>query len=233
LRQGFEFLASAKESGLLLSLALALNCFSTILAWRGEGSEALKHADALVGLAAEHGFSNWYSFGKLVRGLALAILRRAGEAVAEITEALESLEATAAAIPGWAYANLASSYLMATQPQEGLNTTAKALEIAAHTGDAEAKPELHRLHGELLPMSDPTESAEAEVSFRSAVEVARKQSAKLAELRATTSLARLLASQGRRDKARAMLADIYHWFTEGFDTADLKDAKALLDELSA
>ena len=202
------------------------------MAWRGEGSEALEHADALVGLAAERGFSNWHSFGRLVRGLALGILQRAGEAVAEITEALESLEATGAAIPGWAYANLASSYLVATQPQEGLKTTAKALEIAAHTGDAEAKAELHRLHGELLLMSDPTESAEAEFSFRSAVEVARKQSAKLAELRATTSLARLLRGSNRHDEARPMLGNIYNWFTEGFDTADLKDAKALLDELS-
>jgi predicted ATPase len=74
--------------------------------------------------------------------------------------------------------------------------------------------------------------AEAENSFRTSIEIARRQSAKSLELRATTSLARLLAKQGRRDEARAMLAEIYGWFTEGFDTADLKDAKALLEELS-
>ncbi|MGB6554895.1 MAG: hypothetical protein WBE78_15505, partial [Candidatus Binataceae bacterium] len=73
----------------------------------------------------------------------------------------------------------------------------------------------------------------AERRFRSAIEIARQQSAKWWELRATTSLARLLAKQGKRDDARAMLAEIYNWFTEGFDTADLKDAKALLDELSS
>jgi predicted ATPase len=75
--------------------------------------------------------------------------------------------------------------------------------------------------------------AEAERCFRIAIEIARRQSARIAELRATTSLARLLNEQGRRDEARAMLAEIYGWFTEGFDTAALKDAKALLDRLSA
>ena len=74
--------------------------------------------------------------------------------------------------------------------------------------------------------------AKAEQCFRTAIEIARRQSARSEELRATTSLARLLAKQGRRDEARTMLAEIYGWFTEGFDTADLKDAKALLDELN-
>ena len=79
---------------------------------------------------------------------------------------------------------------------------------------------------------NPSDVAEAEQCFRAAIEIARRQSARLAELGATTSLARLLTKQGKRDEARAMLAEIYGWFTEGFDTADLKDAKALLDELS-
>jgi len=80
-------------------------------------------------------------------------------------------------------------------------------------------------------MDDATNVTEAEQSFRTAIEHSRVHAAKSWELRATTSLARLVAKQGNRDEARAMLADIYHWFTEGFDTADLKDAKALLDEL--
>ena len=82
-------------------------------------------------------------------------------------------------------------------------------------------------------MGDPMKAAIAESSFRTAIEVPRKQCAKWRELRATLSLARLLEHQGRRDEARTMLAEIYNWFTEGFDTADLKDAKALLDELAA
>jgi predicted ATPase len=91
---------------------------------------------------------------------------------------------------------------------------------------------LYRLKGELLLMQNGSNTAEAQICFEQAIEEARKQSAKSFELRATMSLARLLASQGKRDATRAMLAEIYDWFTEGFDTADLKDAKALLDELS-
>jgi hypothetical protein len=89
----------------------------------------------------------------------------------------------------------------------------------------------HNLKG-LLLVQNPSDVAEAEQCFRTAIEIARRQSARSIELRAATSLARLLAKQGRRDEARAMLAEIYGWFTEGFDTADLKHAKTLLDELS-
>ena len=91
---------------------------------------------------------------------------------------------------------------------------------------------MHRLKGELLLSQNHSKATEAQSCFQRAIEIARKQSAKSLELRATMSLARLLAKQGNRDEARAMLTAIYAWFTEGFDTADLKDAKALLDELS-
>ena len=90
---------------------------------------------------------------------------------------------------------------------------------------------MHRLKGELLLAQRASNAADAEKCFRTAIEIARKQHAKSWELRATTSLARLLAKQRKHDKARTMLAEIYNWFTEGFDTADLKDAKTLLDEL--
>ena len=93
--------------------------------------------------------------------------------------------------------------------------------------------ELCRLKGELLLLQNASDATEAESCFREAIAIAQRQQAKSWELRATMSLARLLAKQGRRDEARAMLAEIYNWFTEGFDTPDLKDAKALLEELSA
>ena len=96
-----------------------------------------------------------------------------------------------------------------------------------HVGESE----IHRLKGELLLKQGDSHIFEAQVCFERALEIARKQRAKSSELRSTTSLARLLVSQGRRDEARTMLANIYDWFTEGFDTADLKDARALLDEL--
>ncbi len=231
LRQALEFLAWAREGVQLLPLALALNGVATLLVWRREGAEALKYAEALVGLAAEHGFSNWHSFGQIVHGQALALLGNADEAIGEIKNALNSYESTGAAVPGWAYATLAFAYLADGQAAEGLRVAAKGLQVADNTGDGEAKPELHRLYGELVLRRDPKDAASGEASFRAAIEAARTQYARLPELRATISLARLLARQGRRDEARGMLGEIYGWFTEGFDTADLKGAKALLDEL--
>jgi len=109
----------------------------------------------------------------------------------------------------------------------------EGLARAAQTGLAVAEAELHRLRGELTLLKDPASEAEAEVYFRTTIDTARRQAARLFELRTTTSLARLLAKQGRRAEARVMLAEIYNWFTEGFDTADLIDAKTLLDQLGA
>jgi predicted ATPase len=101
----------------------------------------------------------------------------------------------------------------------------------AKTGERSGSPHLHHVKGEIVLAQNPSDGAEAERCYRTAIEIARRQKARIAELRASTSLARLLAKHGRRDEAHAMLADIYGWFTEGFDTRDLKDAKALLDEL--
>jgi predicted ATPase len=100
------------------------------------------------------------------------------------------------------------------------------------TGERAHEAELRRLFGELTLATDKSNVDKAQRAFDEAIHVARRQNAKSLELRATMSLARLLDQHGKRDEARAMLADIYSWFTEGFDTADLKDAKALLDSLS-
>jgi predicted ATPase len=118
------------------------------------------------------------------------------------------------------------------QAQEGLRVLSQAASRTEDTGERWAWADLHRLRGELLLIDDLSETSEAERCFRTAIEVARRQNAKSFELRASTSLARLLERHGRRDEARAMLAEIYGWFTEGFDYADLQDARALLDELS-
>ena len=111
---------------------------------------------------------------------------------------------------------------------EMLNQYLAQLERSRHN-----EAEVYRLKGEAILMRDSSAIAESEKAYRKAIEIAKGQSAKWWELRATTSLARLLRDTNRRDEARAMLAGIYNWFTEGFDTADLKDAKALLDELNA
>ncbi|MGH7781057.1 MAG: adenylate/guanylate cyclase domain-containing protein [Candidatus Binataceae bacterium] len=128
-------------------------------------------------------------------------------------------------------AMLAEAYAAVGQIDEALRVLDDALPFA-HTEELYYEAELNRLRGELLLMRGNPERGVAEKCFREAIEVAQRQSAKSWELRATTSLARLLRDTNRRDEARAILAEIYGWFTEGFDTADLKDAKALLDDLS-
>jgi predicted ATPase len=109
---------------------------------------------------------------------------------------------------------------------------ATALRETERGGERNFLTELHRVNGELLLTCDPSDEAEAQRCFRTAIDIARRQKARFFELRATTSLARLLQRQGKRDEARAMLSQIYNWFTEGFEFADLKDAKALLEELA-
>jgi len=117
--------------------------------------------------------------------------------------------------------------------EEGLTAVAEGIAIAEETGERLYEARLLRLKGELLLALDSANAAAAERCLRDAIEASSQQGTKSFQLRATTSLARLLAKQGNREEARAMLAQIYHWFTEGFNTADLKDAKALLDELNA
>ena len=133
--------------------------------------------------------------------------------------------------------HLAVGYGLVGRVDEGFAALAEAMALVESTGVCVYEAELNRLKGELTlkrPEADSNSKVqeEAETYFRQALKVARLQSAKSWELRATMSLARLLAKQGKRDEARAMLAEIYNWFIEGFDTADLNDAKALLDELS-
>ena len=119
------------------------------------------------------------------------------------------------------------------KPDQGLREIDEALAVIGRTGELFHEAEIHRLRGELLLAQNASNAAQAEQCFRAAISISRKQHSRSWELRATTSLARLLHDTNRRDEARAMLAEIYNWFTEGFDTADLKDAKALLDELGA
>jgi len=127
---------------------------------------------------------------------------------------------------------LAEAYGKVGQPEEGLKVFAKALAIVENTGERYWEAELHRLKGELLLMQNMKKMGEAEECFQKALDTARHQQAKSLELRAKMSLSRLLQRQGKRKEARQILSEIYALFTEGFDTADLKEAKALLDKLS-
>jgi predicted ATPase len=193
-------------------------------------------------LAHEHGIDALIPFiDGLCRSRSLAQMGQIDEGFSEmlrwqtVVRQIAAINVVIAAM----FLAIVEVYLIAGRRREGLEAVNEGLEIAQRTGTGFGEAELHRLKGELLLMSDSSAgsadssgASEAAQCFRDAIEVARRQSAKSWELRATTSLARLLAQQGRRDEARAMLADIYTWFTEGFDTADLKDAKAPLEELN-
>ncbi len=127
---------------------------------------------------------------------------------------------------------LAEMYGRIGQAEEGLKTLDEALAAVHNAGERHWEAGLYRLRGELLLKSKVQRLSEAETYFRQAIEISRRQSAKSLELRAVTSLSRLWQRQGKKVDARKMLAEIYGWFTEGFDTADLKEAKGLLEELS-
>jgi predicted ATPase len=156
------------------------------------------------------------------------------EGIAQIQEGLVAYRATGAELWRPCYLCLLGEACMETgRLDDGLSALTEALAAADENEIRFYEAETHRLKGELLLRQNDSNTAEAQNCFQRAIEIARNQSAKSWELRATMSLARLLAKQGRRDEARKMLAEIYNWFTEGFNTADLKDAKALRDELSA
>ena len=122
-------------------------------------------------------------------------------------------------------------YDQTRQPEEGLTLLSEGLTLVERNDERWCEAELHRLKGQLLLQLSSDNHTESETCFHQALSVARSQQAKSLELRAATSLARLWQSQGKRDEARELLGEVYGWFTEGFDTADLKDAKVLLDEL--
>jgi predicted ATPase len=216
-----------------LSLAGVEFFLGVVQQFRHEARAAQKAAEHAIALSVEHGFTFWLPLATILRGWAMAQQGLNGEAIAQMEEGLAAFRATGAGTgrPHW-LSLLAEACVESGRLNDGLSVLAEAHAFANETEGRKYDAEIYRLKGELLLKQDDSNAAEAQSCFQRAIEIARNQSAKSWELRATTSLARLLAKQGRRDEARAMLADIYGWFTEGFDTADLKDAKALLDELS-
>lgn len=165
------------------------------------------------------------------RGEALALMGQLQEGIAQMREGTAEDQA----VPVRLYlsgtlGHLARAQGKAGRPDEGLTTLAEALALVEETDERHWEAELHRLKGELLMMQGAEDEAEA--SFLKAVEVARSQQARSWELRATLDLCRMLRQQGRVGEARQVLAEIYGWFTEGFDTPDLREAGALMQELS-
>jgi predicted ATPase/class 3 adenylate cyclase len=233
LRRIIESLTLARELSHPFSLAFALACAAGFYQSLREVEKTQEQAEVLITLSHEQGFALWEAIGVTFRGWALAKQGRKEEGIAQIRQGLAATLATGAKIyePCF-FPLLAEACGEARQPEEGLTALAELFDVASRTGYAAHEPEWYRLNGELLLMQDESSALQVESCFQRAIEIARKQSAKSCELRATMSLARLLASKGRREEAHDMLAEIYNWFTEGFDTPDLKDARVLLGELS-
>jgi predicted ATPase len=194
-------------------------------------AEMRQHAEELLAFSTERGLGFYLAWATVLRGVSLIALGQGQDGLSQITRGIAGIRATGAVagMPGalmwlaWAHARLG-------QPVDGLNCLAEAAKIIEATDERQPEASLHLLRGVLLnATSDPSA---AERSYHQAIAVAKLQSAKFLELRASIALARLWCKQDRRGEARNLLAPIYGWFTEGFDILDLKQAKALLDELA-
>jgi len=240
-----------------LSTARALLQAAEIHQFRREGQRALERAEAGIRFSREQGFLEWIGWGTIFHGWALAEQGHAQEVVAQMHESIARQRAIAEYWRPYCFALLAEGYGKGGQPDEGLRVLAEALTAVERTGERFYEAELYRLKGELLRQkadgrpttadgrkADGRRSAvggqrsteeaesEAETCFQKAISVARHQQTRSLELRATVSLCRLWQGQGKKEEARQMLQEIYGWFTEGFDTADLKEARALLEALA-
>ena len=224
----------ARESQHLFSLGFALTVVGWLYQYRREPEIGRAHAEAAIALAEEHGFPEWKAWGRFHHGWAMTELGHLEEGVSEMEAGITDFRRFGGA-PKFPFtlAVLAQAYARLDRHDQALAMLDEALARIENTGERVDEAEMLRLKAEVLLMRDRSAVNEAERYLRAAIDVALGQEAKWWELRATTDLARLLAKQGRRDEARAILAEIYGWFTEGFDTVDLKDAKMLLDELSA
>jgi predicted ATPase len=227
--------ALRQAQGLLHAYTLAQALlFSTILhQWYREAAVAQEQAEAQRALCTEHGFAQYLAWSTILRGSALAAQGQWAEGLAQMREGLVAYRATGARSLGhWFHALLAEACGRAGQIEEGLRALEEALKALQITEDRFYEAEVYRLKGELLLQQSAAQQGEAEESLQQALEIARRQQAKSWELRAAMSLSRLWQRQGRQDEAYALLAPIYGWFTEGFDTADLQEAKALLEALT-
>ena len=227
-------LKDAREIGHAATLMYALHFTSGTYIHCGNYAAANAQLNELVVLADEKAAMMWKATGMLRQGLVLALTGKASDAVRMLTAALTRRWSTGAtqAAPlylsylAWAYADLG-------QFEDARRCIGEAMTLVETTREKWYEADIHRIAGEIALMSPEPDAARAETYFERALVVARKQQAKSWELRTAMSIARLWRDQGKRDGARALLAPVYGWFTEGFDTLDLKEAKALLVELRA
>jgi predicted ATPase len=226
-------LTLSRELAHPFSLAYALICMAIVHRFRREVPASQAHAEAVVTLATEQRFVFWGAWGTILQGRALANQGHGDEGTTQMQQGLAAYEVTGAAVFRPTFlALLAEAYGQMGQLEKGLVTLTEALTLVDTTGECFWVAELHRLKGTLLLVQSSDNQPEAETSFRQAIDIATQQQAKSLELRAAMSLSRLWQQQDKRHEAYDLLAPVYEWFTEGFDTADLQEAKVLLEELA-
>jgi predicted ATPase len=232
-KRSHEAITLAQALAHPFTLASALFFVAYLHHARREGQAAQERAEALIAFSTEQGFPHWLAPGTILWGWALVEQGQREEGITQMRQGLAALKATGTELDRpRLLALLAEAYGSVGQTEAGLTTLTEALATAHKTGGLLWEAELHRLKGELLLTLSAEKHAEAETCFHQALDLAHRQQAKSLELRAAMSLARLWQQQGKRDDAYALLAPIYGWFTEGFDTADLQNAKALLEALA-
>jgi predicted ATPase len=233
LAQSDEAVTLAQQIAHPLSLSFALSLAAGFHQLRRARQTAQEYAEAAIRLTTDQGFPHWRAYSAILRAWALAHQEQAQEGVEQGQQGLRAFRATAAELwQPYLLALLAEAHGTLGEPEEGLTLLTEALTLVDTTGQRWYEAELYRFRGELLLAQSPDRHTEAETCFHHALEIARNQQAKSFELRTATSLARLWQQQDKRQEAHDLLAPVYHWFTEGFDTADLQEAKALLETLA-
>jgi adenylate cyclase len=214
--------------------ALVLNFSAGIYECRREYHRVLEEGEILITLATEQNFPFWWACGMVNKGSALFKLGQRDEGIKWIEEGIAIFHASGAMLGhsgGLVQRAMAKGEM--GEVESGLEMIAEAVEIVKSGGERQEEAELYRLKGELLLLPPKGDEPQAEICFLQALDIARQQQAKSWELRATMSLARLWKKHNQRAEAHALLSEIFNWFTEGFDTADLLEAKALLEELAS
>jgi predicted ATPase/class 3 adenylate cyclase len=225
-----EAIAEARRLKHAHTLAHVL-AWATLVSWAIRSPELQGQTDELLELSVEHGFSMWSARATVARGRILITLGRVQEGLAVLKQGLAALDETGAVMAKPALLiSFAQAHGVLGQPEEGLHRLDEAAQIIAATEERLDQAEVHRVRGDLLNVIG--DAAAAEASYHEAITLAQQQSAKLWELRAATSLARLWRDQAKHSEARDLLAPVYSWFAEGFGTKDLKEARALLEELA-
>jgi predicted ATPase len=228
-----EALALAHELSHPYSLAFARWGAAIVSQFRRDVPAVHEHAEAAVALSTERGFPLWAAQGTSLRGWALAMQGQAEEGMAQVRQGIASSRATGAAnVVPYLCTVLAEVSAHLGHPEDGLQALAEAHTLVEQHEERWWEAEVCRLRGVLLLRQTGTSQAEAEAWLQRALDVAHRQEAKSLELRAAMSLSRLWQQQGKRGEACALLAEVYGWFTEGCDTADLQEAQALLEALT-